>query len=125
MLIYVFSKEQTGVGDPLATLSISGRSKKGVIETEHEHLRTFFNLKIKQPLVLRNGTVIDTNDMNTWLAGLPQASPISNYWFKVISQEEVSNDNETTEDDPIEVEEDGEYSGADGGTDEGNRTDDS
>ena len=63
--------------------------------------------------------------MNTWLAGLPQASPISNYWFKVISQEEVSNDNETTEDDSIEVEEDGEYSGADGGTDEGNRTDDS
>tara|TARA_Y100000310_G_scaffold335464_1_gene417608 strand:+ start:552 stop:968 length:417 start_codon:yes stop_codon:yes gene_type:complete len=125
--VEVYAKGQTGVGEPLATLSYSGKNKECTIETSDDLVKDELEQFVDTILYLpKRGRAYPTN-RQVWMESLPVANISVPYWFKIVDStseitEEVNDANEDIEED---IEEDGEESEGDGGgsgnpNDEGN-----
>jgi len=122
--IAVYTNNQTGAGEPIATLSYSGKGDKVSIKTDNvsvsEELTSFLGTVLSFP---KQGRV-EPGDRKQWMESLPVANVSVPYWFRIESptNETIEEEDDDNEEDAGEEEspDEGEAGGDDSGdTDDG------
>ena len=123
--VNVFHNTQTGVGDPIAVLSFTGRGKAVTITTDDTDVDAILATFVGTSLALPKQGIVPPEPRKEWMEALSSCLPSIPYWFSVVNdesavQEEVSNDieediEEIDEEDDIDEGEEGGDDSSDGG----------
>ncbi len=121
IIVEVYGENQMQAGNPVATLSFSGRGKKVVVATKNSNVETDLAGFLNEVLALPQHSQVSPEPRQAWMEALPNAHPSIPYWFKITDAkdkitEEVEDDNESEEDtSDEEAPDEGEVAGDDSG----------
>ena len=109
--VEVYKEGYMELGGPVATIVYSGRGNNVNVTSEEKDVKAELEVFTKTTLALQNQGIVSPTDRQEWVEALPIAITSVPYWFKLASdpnelQEEETNDIEEIADDTEE--EDGE-----------------
>ena len=130
--VEVFTSDQTGVADPVATMKHSGRGNSVDVKSINDDIKTELTALLDDWLSMGKGVRVSPDDRKLWMEALPQALLSIPYWFRIVDEisdiieEEVNGDEEIDEleDEPDDTE-DGTDDGGDDSADDDGGDDDS
>ena len=83
IIVEVYGENQMQAGNPVATLSFSGKGKKVIINATHPDIETDLAGFLDDVLALPHHSQVSPEPRQAWMEALPNAHPSIPYWFKI------------------------------------------